>query len=96
MNKKDTPLQCRIEEDCLVIRIGISTLVFAAGEALDGCKIIDEAQWAKDVVCEMNNENEIGETIVTDMIDRATNMALDNGSEAVDYELQGHQIDKED
>jgi hypothetical protein len=93
----DCPLKASIEGSNLVIRIGISTLAFADMEAQKNApenfgktklsKITNEGGFAKDVIHELLSENEIGESMLTDLLDKATSEARNNGSMHVeDYE----------
>jgi hypothetical protein len=77
-------LRCRIEGKHLVISIGRSMLAFAAEHCDDnpGYKVISKVKLAEDVVKELKEEREDGSTLVTDMLDKAVNAALENGSTA--------------
>lgn len=61
---KDQILKCGVEGDELVIRIGIDTLVFAAG-LMPGDEplptVVNHEQFAHDVVAELNSEEEADE-----------------------------------
>ncbi len=90
---KERPLTVRIERDELVIRIGIGTLAFSAGECplfyngeLDrqDVRVTDPAEWASDVLCALAQEEEDGSTLVTELLDNAMSDAVDNGSIAVE------------
>lgn len=86
----DQPLQCAIEGTQLVIRIGLGTLAFAAQHCDDnpGYKVASIETLAQDVAYELRKEGETGETLMTQMLDRATNNAFDNGSTAFDHETK--------
>jgi hypothetical protein len=87
------PLDCTVENDELVIRIGIDVLAFAFDES-DGnnpwsdelsdferlSQIENPLQFAKDVACELEDEREDGSTILTDLLDKACEQAAENGS----------------
>jgi len=88
---KDLALNTRIENDQLVITVGISVLAFASKEKNGGplddkkFKIINENHWAKDVLRALNHESETGETLVTKMLDGAYEEAINDGAEGVEY-----------
>ena len=105
---KDTPLTLGIENNQVVIRIGISTLAFSAHERENNeyCeednrpkwRIVDERQFAKDVLYAMQIEKEDGSTPLTDFLDDMIEDALDEGSIAVEYDefawsLEGKVVD---
>ena len=92
------PLSVKVENDQLVIRIGIDTLAEAAefegrepfwqydeiaGDFVQYWKIIDNKGWAEDVVHALKEESEDGSTFVTDLLDKACEEALDQGSLSV-------------
>jgi hypothetical protein len=76
----------------VVIELGINTLADAAANMPDNnygddCndwflqfKIIDAAEFAKDVVIEMMREEEDGSTPLIYFIDKVCRLAIDNGS----------------
>jgi hypothetical protein len=71
----------KIEGDEIVIRISLDTLPIAA-EAVwsdDGYEISDIYTFAKELVWILNREEENGDTIVTDMLDKGINEALEQG-----------------
>jgi hypothetical protein len=75
-------LHAKISGRRLVISIGLETLAFAAEEC-DGnpkVKILDAKQLAKDVIAELEKEDEVGASKLTDLFDEAVNAALENGS----------------
>ena len=95
---KDQPLSCKLEGDELVIRIGIDTLAWAAqsegrepfwtydwekADFVQRWKVIDNLEWAKDVVREITREEEDGSSPLTNLLDKASEDALDQGSIAV-------------
>lgn len=82
----DTPLHARIEDNQLVIRIGI--------DRLDGhdchpdfpeLPIRDRHQWARDVLDELERDRGDGATPLCLMLDEAMKEALAMGSSAIDY-----------
>ena len=93
---RDTPLSVGIENDQLVVRIGIDTLAFCAqpengGPVLDtqtlACRVDSRRarQWAKDVVREMTDEAENGDTPLCKFLDKMMCSAAENGSMAIHY-----------
>lgn len=99
MKKSDQPLDVNIEDDQLVIRIGIDTLAFAFEESSSNnpysdhlndfirmCTVTDARQFAKDVQYELTREEEDGSSILTNLLDKACDEAANQGSIALDYE----------
>lgn len=97
MKTKNLPLKCDIEDDQLVIRIGIKTLEFAAEHCplfYDDQKrpdppyihVTNRDELAKDVKRELFREAEDGSSPISDVIDQAINAAYEDGSEAFEYE----------
>lgn len=94
----DQPLSAKIEGDEIVIRIGIGTLAWAAefegrepfwdfdlglNKFVQRYKIIDDLGWAQDVCREINREEEDGSSPLTNLLDKASEDALDQGSLSV-------------
>lgn len=88
-------LEVKIERGALVIRIGAQTLAHACSysdwanpfdEAKDDYirtfAITDAAQFAKDVLHAMLNEREDGSTPLSDFLDKMSEAAVEDGSEA--------------
>jgi len=79
-----------IDGSCIVIRCRIDALpsvvegAWAAGGLETRLKITDPAAFAKDVVSEMNQEDEIGTTPVHRLFDKAIKLAFDRGAEGVE------------
>lgn len=86
---KDQILKCGVEGDELVIRIGIDTLVFAAG-LMPGDEplptVVNHEQFAHDVVAELNSEEEDGTTPLHVLFDKAMVDTFENGSMAFEEE----------
>lgn len=93
------PLSCKIEQNEVVIRIGIDTLAEAAeyetrepfwpyddntGNWYQRWKIVDRGEWARDIVHHLNDEAEDGSSLLTDLLDKASDIALDYGSLGVE------------
>ena len=89
---RERRLTVEIKRGELVIRIGIGTLAFCADECplfyngekdKSDVRVINPDEWAKDVARELDQEEEDGSTLVTEMLDKAMSNAVDNGSIAV-------------
>jgi hypothetical protein len=92
------PLDIRVENDELVIRIGVDTLAFAAqhsdlfnpfdpaqNDFVQQFKVINLSEFAKDVRRELRREEEDGSTLLTDLLDKVFSRVVDQGSEALHY-----------
>ena len=90
---KDAPLSVEVKEDQLVISIGIDTLAycfdhseFAAPFDEEECewvpkyKVISPAEFAKDVMYELDREEEDGSTPLNLLLDKMCEEAANNGS----------------
>jgi hypothetical protein len=88
-----SPLEVKIEDGALVIRIGIQTLAHAvtysdwanpydeaSGDYLRSFAITDAPQFAADVLHEMLREEEDGSTPLSDFIDACSEKAVEDGS----------------
>jgi hypothetical protein len=89
-SETDRPLDCEVEGEQLVIRIGVSTLAWAAkkrngGVVPDNYRVVDKLQWAKDVANGIMHEDEVGNTMLYDMLDEAMQSAMDDGSTGLGY-----------
>ena len=97
MKNKDKPLEMVIEQDQLIIRIGIDTLAFAFENSDQNMpyndelkdypktyRITDNMEFAKDVISALRDERENGSTIFTDLLDKACINAVNDGSIAVE------------
>src|SRR5690606_36345212 len=100
MFMKNRPLEVNIEDDELVIRIGIDTLAFSAEHcpsffeydkhASTGppyCKIVDNMELAKDIRRELQREEENGTTPLHILLDECLVSARDDGSLAFEDEV---------
>jgi hypothetical protein len=96
---RNRPLQASIQDDQLVISIGIETLAYCAAHQPNiiedsgeynwpYIKIDDVSRFARDVVCGLLHEEEDGSTVISRCIDEACLSAVEDGSEAVDYDYQ--------
>jgi hypothetical protein len=90
---KDAPLTVKIEDDQLVIRIGIDTLAFCFENSninmpydekvMDFPKvetICHPLEFAKDVRLMLLDEREDGSSVLTDLLDKACVAAVNDGS----------------
>jgi hypothetical protein len=89
------PLRVRIVDRVLIIEIGIGTLKFAAehcekfwnGEAdLYMLKVTDAERFARDVQIALQVEEEDGSTPISRLLDEMIEDAVEDGSEAIDYD----------
>lgn len=88
--KEDSPLKVEVLDGQLVVSIGVETLRFSRNQAEKdhsdkrgvgtGYLVTDPYGFARDVVLELVKEREDGSTILTDVLDRATLDAIENGS----------------
>ena len=94
---RKAPLKVVANINELTISIGLDTLAFAFEQSicnnvfdtklrtvLKRWKIINPAQFGKDVAYELNNEDGAGDTLVTDLLDAVCERAVENGSLAVE------------
>lgn len=82
-------LSITIEGGVLKIEIGIGALAFAANEGQYSheekeWKVSNPDKFAEDVLIAMKNESETGHTMVTALIDKAIEEAIEQGSEWID------------
>ena len=77
---KDKPLTVEIKDGELKISIGIDTLCFAVSEKIADFKITDNEGFAKDILYELENEDEEGTTEIHRLLDQAADDAVENGS----------------
>lgn len=81
-----------IEGDQLVIRVGVDCLLQAipladtwpTNNAGEPCKITDRDQFLKDLICELDRENEQGATVLHLAIDEAATEVTEQGYESVE------------
>lgn len=84
-SEKDQPLQCEVVGDRLVISMGVDTLAFA-DQVRTGISVTSPTGFAKDVAYEIMREDEVGATLLTDLLDEAMQEAANQGSAHVDHE----------
>lgn len=86
MKNSDTPLSVKIEDDQLVIHIGI--------DRLDGhdchpifpeLPITNRQQWGQDVAAALQSDRGDGSTPISLLLDEAMKSAIETGSQAIDY-----------
>lgn len=98
-NHADSPLHVRIENEQLVISIGIERLASVFEESEDNqvyneeshdydrvLRITDKQEFAKDVVSAMREESENGSTPLYYFLMAMCQAAADDGSTGVDYD----------
>ena len=54
-------------------------------------KVNDTEEWACDVVSALNQEDEDGSTLITKAIEEALNLAIEDGSEAINLPMEDWQ-----
>lgn len=99
---KNQPLVCVIEDEQLVIRIGVSVLAFACqqrepfhaydekiGDWRNFWDITNPNEFAKEIKAELLREEEDGSSPLTNLLDKAAEEALDQGSLAVKESRNG-------
>lgn len=95
---KEAELSVKIENEELVIRVGISTLCKAVRQSpsIDnavmeaGCdesvvEITDEAVFAEAILGALNDEEEDGSTPVHRLLDAAAESAIEQGCEGIEF-----------
>lgn len=91
---KDTPLSIKLENEELVIRIGVGTVAWAFEHSIENnpymadlgdfrqrAYVTDSVGFANDVRRALYDEREDGSTILTDLLDKAQEDAYQDGSE---------------
>ena len=98
----DAPLTVDIEEEEIVIRIGIGTLAWAFDhmeennpwsdkkhDYVQKWKVSDQLEFAKDVVGELTNEQEDGSHPLSVLLDQVSTAAADQGSLGIEENTDG-------
>ncbi len=80
--RRDLPLRIKRVENRLVLDIDVRTLAFC-GEAHGDVRVNAPYRWARDVLAELNREDEEGATLLSKALDAAIDAAIENGSDAV-------------
>jgi hypothetical protein len=79
-----------IEVDCIVIRVPLASLpmvvdgAWATGNLKTRLKITNIAEFAADIVHELNHESEDGTTLVHRMFDKAMDEAVNQGAQGIE------------
>lgn len=86
----DSPLVIEIRDSKLVIEIGITTLAFAqhARESFEE-RVIDEEEFAKEVILRMEYEHHESGSNICKFIDRMCDEVVENGSLATAHSYVG-------
>lgn len=85
----DCRLKAEVKDGELLIRIGVKTLAWSAKN--DGLRLlhrrdrVDVDLFAVEVCRELQRENEIGETMLTDLLDVAMQKVINNGPISIDF-----------
>ncbi len=98
----DAPLTVDIEDDEIVIRIGIGTLAWAFDrmeennpwsadkrDFVQKWRVSDPKEFARDVVGELTNEEEDGSHPLNRLLDQVCNAAVDQGSLGIEESADG-------
>lgn len=87
---KDKQLTIAAENDTISITIGIETLCHAVTTGRPygqgDIKITDKEAFIKNLLCELQSEQEDGTTPVHSMFDEAVNNMLENGEEGLEID----------
>lgn len=97
------PLEAKIEKGALVIRIGAQTLAHAVSYAdwanpwdderdnyIRTFAILDVHEFAKDTIAELLREREDGSSLLSDVLDKASQNAVEDGSLATEEAVIPH------
>lgn len=89
-SNRDAPLRVEVENGQLIISIGVETLKYCHNHNEEQCEnlegygtgflITDAEGFASDVEKRLKKEGEDGSTLLTDLLDKATKEAADDGS----------------
>ncbi len=84
----DLPLKAELKGHRLVIEIGVETLAWATENHPDfwdqSLHVEDATVFAKEVIQELNHEEENGDTLITLMLDKAIGRAINHGAEGIE------------
>jgi hypothetical protein len=90
----DSPLKAEVIDGRIVISIGVETLKYCHNRLEEGFEprkgygsgflITDATGFARDIVSRLKKEREDGSTILTDLLDKATEEAAEDGSQHVE------------
>lgn len=81
--RRNQPLEMKVEDEVLIISIGVSTLCYAVQQELHDVSIHDEDAFVKDFLIELEREDEEGSNSIHRAFDEAANNAVEEGSPAV-------------
>lgn len=87
--KEDQPLLIEIKKGILNISVGISTLAYGIRHGDDfplNTHIVDEKELAKDILAQLEYENEHGATAIHILFDKAAEAAIERGSLGVEFD----------
>lgn len=100
---KNHPLSATVERGMVVVRIGVNVLAHAAAQSdwahrfneianayVREFAIIDAPLFAKEVVSALLDEDEDGSSLLTDVLDKASQAALDDGAESCEFDVGIH------
>lgn len=77
-------------KDELIIRIKVKDLLHAITHSpdysLSHIIVTNKEEFMKELVCELQSEDETGATIIHRMFDEAANNAIENGASGVEYD----------
>lgn len=91
------PLRCEVVGEKIIFEIGVDILKVAAfmhpnfwdgesGTDVPNIRVTDPMIFAREVVRQVNDEDEDGSTLLTRMLDEAMKQAVEDGCEGVDHE----------
>lgn len=88
MKNSESPLKVEVTDGKLIISIGIQTLAWVVsyeGNLMEkfypnNYKVTDALGFAEDVAEKLEHEDEIGDTVVTELLDTAIIEAINDGS----------------
>ena len=87
----ESPLRLEIVGDELVMKIGVNRLNgHEYHPTIPELKFSDPAEWAKEVMYELENEDETGATPISNLLDTAIIAAMDNGSTGIAEDSPTH------
>ena len=95
---KDQPLKVSVEDEELVIRVGIDVVAFAANESdafkpydpdsgdwVQKFKVTNATEFANDVIQAMLSEREDGSSPLSMFLDKMDEAALEDGSMGIEF-----------
>lgn len=91
-NKEGCGLSVKIDGGQIIISIGIRTLAQAASthegladwneqtEKYNVVNVVDTTGWSEDILSELQEEDEVGNSLITEVFNKAMLQAYENGS----------------